>query len=130
LLEGKNIKPSVARVKILEYLIRYAAHPTVEEIYNQLISEIPTLSKTTVYNSLDLFINKGLVRMINLGVKESRYDADVSNHGHFKCNHCEQVYDFWFEKEQEAKGLEGFQISDKNIYYRGMCPQCLTGKGF
>ncbi len=125
LLENRNIKPSITRVKIMEYLIRHATHPPVEEIYTNLAKEIPTLSKTTVYNALDLFVNSGLARAINVGENESRYDANVSDHGHFKCNRCGRVYDFSINLEAlEEKGLEGFEIMDRNVYFRGVCPSC------
>lgn len=126
LLESINVKPSVARVKVMEYLVKYSEHPTVEEIYQQLKPEIPTLSKTTVYNALELFAEAQLVKVINVGDNESRYDADTSIHGHFKCNRCGNVYDFWFdEKEVRVRGLEGFRVEDKNFYCRGWCHHCL-----
>lgn len=110
----------------MDYLTRHPTHPTVDEIYNNLVVEMPTLSKTTVYSAMDLFVSAGLSRMINLGENESRFDAEVSLHGHFKCNACGKVFDFSINPNNlEEKGLEGFRISDKNVYYRGVCPRCL-----
>ena len=54
-LSEKGIKPSYQRVKILERLLADKNHPTVNDIYTDLIDEIPSLSKTT-FNSLFLFI--------------------------------------------------------------------------
>ncbi len=125
LLENTNIKPSIARVKVLEYLRNNKTHPTVEEIYTSLAEEIPTLSKTTVYNTLELFENNGLARIVNVGENESRYDADISNHGHFKCDGCGRVYDFRVNMEAlETRGLEGYKIWEKHLYYRGICSRC------
>ena len=50
-----GIHPSVQRIAIMDYLIKHRTHPTVDEVYTALSDEIPTLSKTTVYNTLKLF---------------------------------------------------------------------------
>ena len=55
-LSEKGIKPSYQRVKILERLLADKSHPTVSDIYLDLVDEIPSLSKTTVYNTLNIFI--------------------------------------------------------------------------
>ncbi len=49
-LEEEGIQPSYHRLKILEYMMNHRTHPTVDIIYKNLSKEIPTLSKTTVYN--------------------------------------------------------------------------------
>ncbi|HPK44931.1 MAG TPA: transcriptional repressor, partial [Spirochaetota bacterium] len=59
-LESKGISPSYQRLKILEYLDQNRSHPTVDEIYSALLPLIPTLSKTTVYNTVSLFVQQGL----------------------------------------------------------------------
>lgn len=124
-----HIKPSYSRVKILEYIVNKKSHPTVEEIYNVLIKELPTLSKTTVYNTLNILMEAHLVRLITIEDNETRYDADLSEHGHFKCERCGQIYDFRISLEKNAvAGLDGFLIEDKNVYFKGVCQNCLTNK--
>ena len=54
-LQGYGIKPSIQRIAIMDYLLTHKTHPSIEEIYLALCDEIPTLSKTTVYNTLKLF---------------------------------------------------------------------------
>lgn len=46
-----QIKPSVQRIAIMDYLLKHKTHPCIDEIYTALCKEIPTLSKTTVYNT-------------------------------------------------------------------------------
>ena len=69
-LKKHDIKPSFQRMRIFEYLLMHPVHPTVDEIYKSLVTEIPTLSKTTVYNTLDLFIEKRIVQMITIEENE------------------------------------------------------------
>ncbi len=125
----KNIRPSFIRVKIMEYLTNNRNHPTVDEIYRHLIEEIPTLSKVSVYNSLKVFVKAGLVRVITIEDNEARYDIDVSDHGHFKCISCGKIYDFPADALCIRPGaLEGFKVTQRDVYFKGICPKCLNNK--
>jgi len=128
-LKKHEIKPSHQRLKIFEYLITNKNHPTVDKIYQELREEMSTLSKTTIYNTLKVFTEKKIVQVITVEEKETRYDADISLHGHFKCKKCGKVYDikineiFDFEKE-----VEGFQVDEKHIYFKGICKKCMENQ--
>lgn len=126
LLKDKNIRPSYTRIKIMEYLAARRTHPTADEIYSNLLHEIPTLSKTTVYNSLNTFVKAGLVRTVTIEDNEARFDADTSNHGHFKCDMCGNIYDFPVDMAGlHTKGLSRFIVKQRDIYFKGTCPGCL-----
>ena len=56
-----GFRPSLQRIAIVEYLFTHSTHPVVDTIFNELSSSIPTLSKTTVYNTLKLFEEKNIV---------------------------------------------------------------------
>ena len=125
ILKEKNIKPSYQRMKILEYLILKKNHPTVDEIFKDLASEIPTLSKATVYNTLDLFKKSELTRVVTIEDNETRYDGEISVHGHFKCENCGTIFDFPVnEKALCSDALGDFIITEKNVYFKGICPKC------
>jgi Fe2+ or Zn2+ uptake regulation protein len=125
-LKSHAIKPSFQRIRIFDYLYNNPTHPTVDEIYKGLISEIPTLSKTTVYNTLNLFIEKKIALLITIEENEARYDANTMVHGHFKCETCKAVYDFETDiLNIESNALERFQINQKHIYFKGICDKCL-----
>jgi len=124
-LTSKDIRPSMQRVKILEYLLKRRNHPTVDTIYNDLKDEILTLSKTTIYNTLKLFVENGVAIVINIEDNETRYDADTSLHGHFKCTKCDGVFDFTVNLNDLAfSGIEGFTVNEHHIYLKGMCRVC------
>lgn len=93
-LKEKNVSLSHQRLKILEYLVENRIHPTVEQIFSDLQKDMPTLSKTTVYNTLRLLAKSGLVKVITIEEKEARFDIDTRDHGHFKCESCGRIYDF------------------------------------
>ncbi len=128
-LKSHDIKPSFQRMKIFEYLITHRNHPTVEMIYKSLVKEIPTLSKTTVYNTLNLFVEKKIAIVIVIEENETRYDADMEIHGHFKCEECSAVYDIDVEAEKiQIKSLDNFQINEHHLYFKGICDKCLERK--
>ncbi|MGL4403035.1 MAG: Fur family transcriptional regulator [Fusobacteriaceae bacterium] len=124
-LKSKGIKPSYQRMKIYEYLVNNRTHPTVDIIYKTLAPEIPTLSKTTVYNTLNLFIENRIVNIIVIEENETRYDVDTTIHAHFKCDNCEKIYDLDLDSSLlGVVALDSFQINEQHIYFKGICKRC------
>lgn len=127
LLKSKNIRPSVIRIMIFDYLYNNRTHPTVDEIYSGLVKNVPTLSKTTVYNTLKLFVESGITKSITIEGFQTRFDADTAMHGHFLCKQCGKVYDFNIDEVSDNE-LDGFTISTKEVYYSGICRNCNNKK--
>ena len=126
-LSENGVKVSFQRMKIFEYFVNHRNHPTVNDIYEEVIQEIPTLSKTTVYNTLNLFVEKGILDLIIIEETEARYDWSECVHGHFKCEICKEVYDIGTEIsiiEKEIPDLKGFKINEYHICFKGICPKC------
>lgn len=128
-LVNYNIRPTYQRIKILEYLEGNRTHPTVEEIYNHLYPHIPTLSKTTVYNTLRSFADANLVTELHVDKSEVRFDINTELHGHFLCKDCGTVFDFNIKTDTMNNsnvfyGLEDFDIESKNIFFTGICKNC------
>lgn len=125
-LTNHHIRPSFQRIKILEYLIKNQLHPNVDRIFKDLQSDIPTLSKATIYNTLDLFVAAGLVRVLTIEYHETRYDIVTENHGHFKCEECGAIYNFKVDLDLlTTEELTGFKVLDRNVYFKGICSKCL-----
>ncbi len=125
-LESHGIKPSYHRMRILTYLAEKKNHPSADQIYQDLHKEIPTLSKTTVYNTLKLFFEKGAAIQILINENETRYDADISRHGHFECLNCRQIFDLRMDdSEVHLQELTGYQVMESHFYFKGLCPSCL-----
>lgn len=128
-LKKNKIRLSYQRLKVLEYLSKNHGHPTVDQIFNDLRKEVPTLSKTTVYNALIVLCEAGLVRVITIEDNETRYDLITKSHGHFKCVLCGTIYDFNINIDSFAtKNLDNFKITDKDVYFKGVCPKCIANK--
>ncbi len=126
--ELKKHKKSLSnpRLKILEYLCYYRDHPTAEQMYVDLHKELPTLSKTTIYNTLHALAELGLVKILNFEENKARYDIITEEHGHFKCQTCGGIFDFQVEQKLIPKGeLLGYKIMERNLYFKGICKKCL-----
>ena len=118
LMLNRGIKPSFQRLKILEFIIKHKTHPSVDKIFRRLSKKIPTLSRTTIYNTLTLFIEKGLVNALATADNEIRYDLSHEAHAHFQCRICGQIYDIEIEKLHKACSPNG------NIPKEWTCPLC------
>ncbi len=125
-LNKKGLRPSHQRIKILEYLASHPCHPTAEQVLSEMKKELPTLSKSTVYKTLNAFVEAEMLREITIENNEIRYEYNLADHGHFKCEKCGEVYDFEIDLEAlQSEKLNGFRINDKNIYFKGICKSCL-----
>ncbi|WP_068689491.1 Fur family transcriptional regulator [Culturomica massiliensis] len=121
-----GIKPSVQRIAIMEYLMEHRTHPSTDEIHSVLIKWMPTLSKTTVYNTLKLFTEQGALMALGIDDRNIRYDIDVSDHAHFICLGCGKVYDIPVDYLDKliVRGGEELTITETHLYYKGYCKLC------
>ena len=125
--KGYNIKPSVQRIAIMDYLLAHKTHPSIDEIYLALCKDIPTLSKTTVYNTLKLFVEHGAALMLTIDEKNACFDGDTSLHAHFLCKKCGKIFDLPYSnevKKVEQIDMNGFKVDEIHQYYKGICPAC------
>ncbi len=128
-LESRGIRPSVQRLRILEYLLDHNTHPSVEEVYGALAGEIPTLSRTTVYNTLRMLSEAGLAQMITIDERHVCYDGHLHDHCHFYCGQCGRIFDIEWPvpslatpRAEEIPGVG--RIDQVQFYYKGLCAEC------
>ncbi|MGC8765258.1 MAG: Fur family transcriptional regulator [Brevinematia bacterium] len=122
----KGIKPTLIRIKVLEYLWSTKEHPDAEKIFNEVIKYIPTLSMTSIYNTLNNFVEKGIVIPIKIEEGVVRYDGDTKSHGHFKCVKCGKILDIDIEQDIFKNSIKEGQILEEHIYIIGICNECLN----
>jgi Fe2+ or Zn2+ uptake regulation protein len=125
-LVDAGIRPSVQRLAIYEFVKNNPVHPTADVVYDALRDELGSLSLTTVYNTLKLFVDAGLVLMLNIDETFRCFDGDTSTHAHFRCEECGKVVDFRIKEGflSMVEGTEGYEINEVQIYLKGVCPQC------
>ena len=84
LLERHGIRPTQQRVKVAEVLLAAPVHLTAEQLLTSLRQSPSRVSKATVYNTLKLFVDHGLVRQIHLDPERCVYDSKMAPHHHFQ----------------------------------------------
>ena len=127
LLRENSIKITPQRLEILKYLDKNRTHPTVEEIYKKLKGDNPALSKTTVYNSLEILKKNNIIQTISITGSESRYDFKNDMHHHFLCKKCGSIIDIDISCPNINKTIEkGYKIQEVHGYFKGICKKCIN----
>jgi Fe2+ or Zn2+ uptake regulation protein len=125
LLKEDSIKITPQRLAILKYLDNHRSHPTVEEIFSELKQKNPSLSKTTVYNSVEILRKHGLIQSVSISISETRYDFKNKMHHHFLCKNCGKIMDIDIECPNIDKVIkEGYKIEEVHGYFKGLCKEC------
>ncbi len=129
ILAKHNIKASPQRLAIMEYLLENRTHPTIDEMHTALVARMPTLSKTTIYNTLRVFVENGAALMLTINEKMTCYDADTQPHAHFICEKCNKVVDLYYGTDElfpKSDTMHGHLVKSMQVYYRGTCKECKT----
>ena len=124
ILEKNNIRLSHQRLLILDYLVVNHNHPSAEEIYTDLKKVDPVISQATVYNTLNILVDKKIIRELDFNMVSKHYEFSRQSHGHFICENCNSIIDFNLEDQEIPNDLEGYDVHTVEILYRGLCPQC------
>lgn len=127
-LKECGVHPSVQRIAIMDYLLKHPTHPTVEVVHRDLSKNMVRLSKTTVYNTLRMLADHKAVQMITIDDHHVCYDGNTMPHVHFMCKMCGKVVDLFDEPAPalaEAKMVHGNLVTEQQVYYKGICADCL-----
>lgn len=127
LLTDKGLKPTYQRLMIIDHLSKNRkSHLTAERIYKALNGKMPMLSMTTVYNTLNAFLEAGIVSAITITGSEIRYGFITKPHHHFLCRVCGTIIDIDIScPTAERKSVEGHKIEEIHGYFKGLCKKCL-----
>ena len=127
ILKDHTLKVTSPRLEILKYLDEHHTHPNVEEIYSTLKKKNPSLSRTTVYNSLETLKKNKIIKSLTISGSELRYDIDKRLHHHFICTHCGNIFDIAItcpNMDQTIHG--GHHVEEVQGYFKGTCKKCQT----
>ena len=116
-----GIQPTPQRIAVAEFVLNTNTHPTADEVWAQVRENCPTLSRATVYNTLHLFAEKGLLRTQPLKEGVAVFDAHVKPHHHFVDEETGKVYDVPWDAVSVTgeESLTEFEIRDYQVVMRG-----------
>jgi len=121
LLEQHAIKPSAQRVAIASYVLHTDEHPSADEVWTRVSQTFPMVSRATVYNTLKLFVERGLLRQLVLTEGRLVFDANTDKHHHIIDESTGKIYDLPWDHVTVARvdQIEGFDIRDYQVLLRG-----------
>ena len=120
-MEQHGIKPSAQRVAIASYVLHTDEHPSADEVWTRVSKTFPMVSRATVYNTLKLFVERGLLRQLVLTEGRLVFDANTDKHHHIIDESTGKIYDLAWDHVTVARvdQIEGFDIHDYQVLLRG-----------
>lgn len=130
---------TLGREVILDVLCKTQGHLSAEDIYMKVHPKYPNVGLTTIYRTLDVLSNLGMVYKLDFGDGRARYECaegpkGVHHHHHLICTHCNRVIDYtdFIDEEvellnQTERGLSkkyDFKITNHLIQFYGLCEKC------
>lgn len=120
ILKNHGLKITPQRVEILRFLQNNRIHPTAQQIYEHVLSKVGSVSFTTVYNTLHTLEEMGQIKKISISETTTIYDINTSDHGHFVCEICGNVYDINYKATVNVPG----KVQRTELIVYGICSQC------
>jgi Fe2+ or Zn2+ uptake regulation protein len=120
-LRRRGIQPTAQRLAVAQFVLEARSHPTADEVWEKVRKRSPTISRATVYNTLNLFAEKGLLRTQVVREGALVFDPHVARHHHFIDEETGNIYDVPWEalKVTGEKSLRGYEVKDYQVVMRG-----------
>ncbi len=106
-------------------------HPSAEELYKIVKKTLPTISLATVYRNLEWLSENGIIKKIEVGGRQKRFDGTTETHYHIRCICCDKIDDVMksdFRDVYCPDEINGYVVTDHHIEFLGICPLCLQKK--
>jgi Fe2+ or Zn2+ uptake regulation protein len=123
-----GLRKTRQRELVLGLVCSHCDHPTAESILREARRQIPGISLATVYRTLRLLKEKGLILEFSGGGYPSRYDGTTHDHEHVRCVACGAVQDIDLPEAREMRGIVAertkFRVSAYPLVFHGLCADC------
>ena len=130
-LDTKGYRLTKQRLAVLKALQGTKSHPDANWIYDKVRKEIPHISLGTIYRTLGILRETGLLLELDYGSSLSHYDANTESHPHIVCTNCGRIDDLPlplpYKLEEQASKATDFLITDHRLEFYGLCPDCRSG---
>ncbi|HON55418.1 MAG TPA: Fur family transcriptional regulator [bacterium] len=128
ILKKCNLKSTPQRIEIFRFLKSTKIHPSPDLIFSKLKKKFNTISRATVYNTVQTLYNKGIIKKLDFGEGFERCDGDSENHLHFYCKKCKKILDIYKSLDRnflkKIEQTENIKIDNTEIYIKGLCFKC------
>lgn len=133
-LAGRSdFRMTTQRAAIYAEVRAAAGHLTAGEIFERVHAKYPSIAYGTVYRTLHLFAEHGLILEFPFGDDASRFDKRTDRHDHVRCTACGVLVDVDVPTalfaQHVASEQSGFLVHGHQTVFLGMCPRCQDGGG-
>ena len=120
-LEDHGLRATAQRLAVARYLLATTEHPTADRVWERVRTALPTISRATVYNTLSLFVERGLIRSHQITEGATVYDPRTEPHHHLVDERTGAIVDIPWDalSVRGVDALEGFEVSDYQVVLRG-----------
>ena len=120
-LRKHGIQPSAQRLAVAAYVLDTQAHPSADQVFAEVRSRVPMISRATVYNTLNLFVRKRLLRQLVLSEGKVVFDPHIGPHHHFIDEATGTIHDVAWEalEVRNVEGLKGLSVREYQVVLRG-----------
>ena len=121
ILEDHGINPSAQRVAVAQYVLHTDEHPSADDVWTRVRKRFPHISRATVYNTLNLFVAKGLLRQFVLTEGKVVFDPNIDDHHHFIDRKTGTIYDLPWDALTVSRvdKLSGYDVHEYQVVLRG-----------
>jgi Fur family transcriptional regulator, iron response regulator len=121
-LEAAGIQASAQRLAVAKYVLSTEDHPSAEQVWAKAQKSYPEISRATVYNTLNLFVEKRLLRELVLTEGRTVFDPMLAPHHHFVDERTGKIVDVaWSALDvQGVDALEGLEVREHQVVLRGV----------
>jgi len=124
LLKENDLKATIQRTSILQ-TIDHAGHINIDDIYDNVKKQYPTLSLATIYKNIITMQNNNVIVEVPMNGEKSKYELKKEEHMHLICQACGEIQDTTItQKAHEALVIENFQLNSSQINLYGLCQKC------
>jgi Fe2+ or Zn2+ uptake regulation protein len=131
-LRARGYRMTPQRLAILHVLHHSGGHLSPTDVYERARTELPSLTESTVYRTLEFLAKNGLARAANMFGGRLVYEIAGHEHHHLKCRNCGnemEVEHALLEKLYRQLELEsGYRLTDSHVTFFGLCPNCQKGE--
>jgi Fur family transcriptional regulator, iron response regulator len=120
-LRQQGIQPSAQRVAVASYVLHTHEHPSAELVFRRVREAFPWISRATVYNTLNLFVEKGLLQRLTIAGDSVVFDPVTGMHHHFIDEDTGAIHDVPWEHVQVCNldSLHGYDIRQYQVVMHG-----------
>jgi len=120
ILREAGISPSSQRVAIADFVLHTGTHPSADEVLVEARKRLPTISVATIYNTLHLFVEHGLLRTLELSNNHTVYDPCMEPHHHFIDDQTGRIHDVPLDAVSVTHDdFDNFDIREVQVVLRG-----------